>query len=321
MPSHPASTLFTTTRRIAWSAVLSTFSCAASAAEPETALIWPDGPPGEQHPPTVQQVTERSQPPALRDRIVTGITAPHVTIFRAPRPNGVALLMIPGGGYQRVVLDKEGYETAEWFAARGVTSFVLVYRLPGEHWSAGADTPLQDTQRALRWIREHAGEFALDPRRVGVIGFSAGGHAAATLITRFDDPVYAPVDAADQRSARPDFAALIYPVISMRDGVAHSGSRERLLGEAWRPEDIAANSPELQVSPRTPPTFLLHATDDTSVPAENSLLMNAALRQAGVPAELHLFAEGGHGFGLRYVGNQPVAAWPNLLLAWMEALP
>jgi acetyl esterase/lipase len=319
MPSQAASRLYTITRRFIWPLFFCA-SSAAAAAEPEKALIWPGGPPGEQRPPTVQEVTERSQPPELRDRIVTGVTAPYVAIFRASRPNGISLLMIPGGGYQRVVLDKEGYETAEWFAARGVTSFVLVYRLPGEHWSAGADTPLQDTQRALRWIRQHAKESELDPRRVGVIGFSAGGHAAASLITRFDDPVYARVDGADEQSARPDFAALIYPVISMRDGVAHPGSRERLLGEAWSARDIAMHSPELHVGPRTPPTFLLHAADDASVSAENSLLMHAALLQAGVRAELHLFAEGGHGFGLRYVGDRPVAAWPDLLLAWIEAL-
>jgi acetyl esterase/lipase len=297
------------------------FTAAAGAADPESVSIWPDGPPGRQSTPTVQTVTERSQPPDLRDRSVTGITHPQLAVFRPEAPDGTALLIAPGGGYQRVVLDKEGYETAEWFAARGVTAFVLTYRLPGETWSAGPDTPLQDTQRAMRWIRHHAGEFGIDPTRVGVIGFSAGGHAAATLLTRYGDAVYEPADALDRISARPDFGALIYPVISMREGLAHAGSREQLLGPNFGAADIAAHSPELQVSPATPPTFLLHAGDDEAVLAGNSLVMYAALREAGVSAELHVFAAGGHGFGLRHVDGKPVAVWPELLYAWIRSLP
>jgi len=293
----------------------------AAAADPEAVSIWPDGPPGRQASPTVQTVTERSEPPELRDRIVTGITDPQLAVFRPEAPDGTALLMAPGGGYQRVVLDKEGYETAEWFAARGVTAFVLTYRLPGESWTAGPDTPLQDTQRALRWIRHHAAAFGVDPSRIGVIGFSAGGHAAATLLNRYEDTVYEPVDAVDRESARPDFGALVYPVISMRDGLAHAGSRERLLGPDFSAADIAAHSPERDVGPATPPTFLLHAADDESVVVGNSLEMYTALREAGVSAELHVFAEGGHGFGLRYVAGKPVAIWPELLHAWIRALP
>jgi acetyl esterase/lipase len=293
----------------------------AVAAEPLSFPIWPDAPPGQQSILTEEVITERSEPPALRDRIVTGITTPHLAVFTPSSPNGDAVLVLPGGGYQRVVMDKEGYETAEWLAERGITAYVLFYRLPGEYWSAGPDTPLQDTQRALRWIRHNAGDFDVNPQRVGVMGFSAGGHAAATLITRFADPVYDAVDAADRQSARPDFAALIYPVISMRDGLAHSGSRERLLGKDFDAAGIAAHSPELRVRPDTPPTFLLHAADDESVPASNSLAMYEALRTAGVSAEMHLFAIGGHGFGLRYVAGKPVAAWPRLLETWIDALP
>jgi acetyl esterase/lipase len=311
----------TASHLLAMASAVLVWACAAAASEPEPVSIWPNGPPGEQNPPTQQVVTERSEPPALRDRIVTGITDPQLAVFTPEAPNGSSLLMLPGGGYQRVVMDKEGYETAEWFAARGVTAFVLFYRLPGENWSAGANAPLQDTQRALRWIRHRAGEFGIDPARIGVIGFSAGGHAAATLITRYDDPVYAPSDRIDLQSARPDFGVLVYPVISMRDDLAHEGSRDRLLGAGFGAAEIAANSPELHVNSSTPPTFLLHAADDESVVAGNSLVMYEALRDAGVSAELHLFAEGGHGFGLRYVAGKPVETWPELLQAWIRALP
>jgi acetyl esterase/lipase len=190
--------------------------------------IWPGHPPGVQQPPTTLIITERSQPPDLRDRFATDIDQPTLRVFPAVKPTGVAILVIPGGGYQRVVMDKEGYEVAEWLAQRGITAFVLLYRLPGENWSAGADTPLQDTQRSMRWIRHHAADFSIDPTRLGVVGFSAGGHAAATLITSYDRTVYANIDEIDRQSARPDFAALIYPVISMRDDLTHEISFPRL---------------------------------------------------------------------------------------------
>ncbi|HKX56424.1 MAG TPA: alpha/beta hydrolase, partial [Xanthomonadales bacterium] len=182
----------------------------------------------------------------------------------------------------------------------------------------GPDTPLQDTQRAVRWIRFHAEEFALDPQKLGVIGFSAGGHAAASLITRSGDVVYPPVDAVDELSARPDFAALIYPVISMRDGLAHAGSREQLLGPDYSDADITAHSPEQNVLPHTPPVFLLHADDDAAVPVGNSRVMYESLRAAGVRAELHIYPDGGHGFGLRYIKGTSVAEWPQLLESWIR---
>ncbi len=293
---------------------------AAAAGEPETWPLWED-PPGEQATPTVQTVTERSEhPEELRDRIVTGVTEPRLALFDSGVEGAPAVIMIPGGAYRRVVLDKEGYETAEWFAARGVTAFVLLYRLPGDTWTAGPDTPLQDTQRAVRWVRHNAGDFGVDPGRVGVVGFSAGGHATAALVTRFDDRVYAPVDAADRLSARPDFAALVYPVVSMRDGLAHELSREKLLGADFTAEDVARHSPERHVPRNAPPTLLIHSVDDASVPVGNSLAFHAALLEAGVPAELHVFSEGGHGFGLRYTDGLPVAVWPELLERWMWSL-
>jgi acetyl esterase/lipase len=294
-----------------------------AAEEPAQAVVldvWPAGPPGTQSAPTTLTVVDRSAAGALRDRAATGITKPSLTVFRADEPDGSALLIIPGGAYERVVMDKEGYESARWFAERGTTAFVLLYRLPGESWSDGADVVLQDAQRAMRVIRSSAEDYGIDRHRVGVMGFSAGGHAAALLATRFDDHVYAPVDASDKRTARPDFAVLMYPVIFMEGNEAHAGSRVNLLGSDPRTDDVALHSPQLQVSSATPPTFLLHAADDESVVPANSMTMHSALIAAGVESELHIFAEGGHGFGIRGTTGLPVVVWPELVHAWMQEI-
>ena len=278
--------------------------------------LWPGRPPGGETVTVVEEVVERENPYRLRDRAVRFVTRPTLSVFRPAKPNGAAVLIVPGGGYAHVVVDKEGFETARWLAARGVTVFVLLYRLPHHGWAAGPDTPLQDAQRALRLIRARAGAYGLDPARVAVQGFSAGGHLAASLATRFDRRVYEPVDEADAVSARPDLAGLVYPVISLRAATSHPGSRTNMLGEAPAPEREEAYSAETAVTAATPPTFILHATDDTAVPVENSLLMYAALRKAAVPVELHVFEEGGHGFGLRGIEGKPVRAWPQLFLDW-----
>lgn len=284
--------------------------------------LWPDRTaPGSVALPLQQKITERSADPSLPDRIITGVTQPYLVMYRPEKPNGIGLLVTPGGGYQRIVLDKEGTALVPAFAdSGGVTLFVLRYRLPGEGHASGADAPLADTQRALRLIRARAREWQLDPERIGVMGFSAGGHAAASLGTRFDDKVYEPLDAADALSARPDFMLLIYPVISMDSAIAHSGSRTRLLGEQPTVEQERLYSAEQRVSASTPPAFLLHAEDDEVVVSENSLRMHAALRAAGVPVELHLYADGGHGFGVRETTGLPVALWPQLALRWMRAM-
>jgi acetyl esterase/lipase len=281
--------------------------------------IWPGPAPGGAHATAQEAVVERAaDPTALRDRYVKGVTRPTLTVFRPAHPNGAALLMAPGGGYAWVVMDKEGYEAAERFAASGVTVFVMTYRLPQEGWAAGPDTPLQDAQRALRLVRFHAGEYGVDPHRIGVMGFSAGGHVAGLLTLAFDRPVYAPIDAADQVSARPDLSVLIYPVASMDAAIAHAGSRKNLLGDTPTPERIAAYSLEALARPDAPPVMLVHAIDDRSVPVENSLRLLAALRAVHVPVEAHLFEEGGHGFGIRFAVGKPAQAWPDLVLAWMK---
>lgn len=294
---------------------------AASPAGPHTQQlsIWPGAAPGGEHATAKEEVIERRKSPdALKDRIVRGVTVPTLVVFRPARPNGAAILMAPGGGYAWVVMDKEGYEAAELFAARGVTVFVMSYRLPHEGWAAGPDVALQDSQRALRLIRGRAAEFGIDPKRIGVMGFSAGGHVAGELTLAWDKPAYAPVDAADVMSARPDFSVLMYPVATMKPPFAHAGSRRNLLGEAPTPAQEAAYSLEAQARPDAPPVLLIHAADDFSVPVENALALFDALRASKVPAELHVFEEGGHGFGLRFAVGKPVAAWPEMTLKWME---
>jgi acetyl esterase/lipase len=226
------------------------------------------------------------------------------------------VLIIPGGSYQRVVVGKEGSEIAKWLNGRGIAAFVLLYRLPADGWSAGPDAPLQDAQRAVRLIRRQAPVLGLDPNRVAVMGFSAGGHLAARLATRFSLATYDPIDEVDGLPARPDLVALGYAVISFKDGVGHAGSRTQMLGRNPDAETVNTYSAEVDVPSQTPPTFLMCAADDATVPPDNSILMFQALRRARVPAALHIFEAGGHGFGLRSETGPSTASWPDLFLAW-----
>jgi len=287
------------------------------AADPtEVVRLWPGPPPGAPAVLPREEVVDRIKTSGFQDRYVTGIGTPQMTVFRPARPNGAAALLIPGGGYIRVVIDKEGFEVARRFAEAGITCFVLRYRLPREGWNP--DAPLQDAQRAIRLIRAGASGFPIDPDRIVAMGFSAGGHVAASLATGFARQVYAPIDAADRLSARPDVSGLIYPVIDMAKPFAHVGSREALLGPSPTPELEAAYSPHRHVTAETPPTFLVHAADDPSVPLDNSLQYLAALRAAKVPAEAHIFEEGGHGFGIYLARGKPAQAWPELFLTWAK---
>ena len=286
----------------------------------ETIDLWPNGAPGLSVSPPVETVIERSTDRDLTDRAVLGITRPRMVVFRPNRLNGAAVMITPGGGYRHIVIDKEGYEMGRWLSARGFTVFVLFYRLPGEGWAAGPNVALADAQRAMRLIRHRARDYGVDPQRVAAMGFSAGGHLCADLLTRFDAGVYAPVDAADRQPARPVAAAPIYPVISMTAPNAHPGSRTLLIGANADAALERAHSPHLNVPGNAPPVFLLHAEDDDVVPVENALLLRAALRAKGVAVETHLFAHGGHGFGLRKTLGKPVAAWPDLFLAWADGL-
>ncbi|MFC0203634.1 alpha/beta hydrolase [Novosphingobium soli] len=286
----------------------------------ETIDLWPKGPPSRPASPLTETVDERSTDALVSDRAVYGVTRPRMAVFRPDRPNGAAVLLTPGGGYKWIVVDKEGYEIARWLTARGFTAFVLFYRLPGEGWSSGPDTPLADAQRAMRLIRHRARDFAVDPERVAAMGFSAGGHLCADLATRFATRVYDPVDAADRLSARPFLAAPVYPVVSMDPAIAHAGSRNLLLGPSPSAALEAAHSPERNVPADAPPHFLLHAEDDEVVPVENTVRLRAALKAKGIPVEMHLFANGGHGFGLRRAIGKPVEAWPDLWRAWARTM-
>lgn len=283
----------------------------------EIVPLWPGRPPGSPANLPAERYVERAPQGQPHDRYADQIASPSITVFRPEQPNGNAVLIAPGGGYVRVVTDKEGYETARWLNARGVTAFVLRYRLPGGGWAHRADVPLQDAQRAIRLIRAGAASYRVDPHRVAVIGFSAGGHVAASLAVRHGMSVYPPADAADRLSARPDVAALLYPVISM-GAYAHAGSRNELIGTKATEADMAAYSPDLVVSAETPPTILVHAADDDVVPVENSLGMFAALRAGRVAAELHIFQAGGHGFGLRLPPTNTAMRWPDLFLAFAQ---
>ena len=277
--------------------------------------LWPGGAPGGEHVRVTPRVVERSTDPAFHDRFAQFTTRPILTVLRPPRPNGASLLLIPGGGYKWAVVDKEGLDCARVFAQAGVTCFVLRYRLPGDGWAAGPDAPLQDAQRALRLVRSQAAAHGLDPARIAVLGASAGGHLAGMLTARAD-AAYAAVDDADGVSHRPDLTILLYPVATMTDPHVHAGSRLELLGTTPTPEGIEHYSLERMDWTGRPPTFLLHAMDDEAVPVENSLQLLTTLRAAGVPCEVHLFQEGGHGFGIRLIAGKPAAAWPQLALAW-----
>lgn len=282
--------------------------------------LWPHGVPDSNPRLSAEIIEEDAHGVGPLNRAIKGITRPRIDVFRAKRPNGNAMLIMPGGGYGRVMMDHEGYDLARWLSARGVSAFVLFYRLPAEGWISGPNAPLADAQRAMRIIRYRAAILGIDAARIGAAGFSAGGHVCATLATGFDQSAYSGALIEDGVSARPDFTALLYPVISMLQPDAHSGSRSRLIGENASVKLERAYSPHLNVTQNTPRCFLLHAEDDTLVPPEHSLLYRAALKAKGIDVETHLFAKGGHGFGLRGIEGRPIAKWPELLLGYTEGL-
>jgi acetyl esterase/lipase len=277
--------------------------------------LWAGGAPGGERVTVKEEVIERLPDGPLRDRYVQHVTRPTMTIFKPTVAfNGITLLIVPGGGYVRVVIDKEGVEAAEWFTERGFAAAVLRYRLPADGWSNGADAPVHDAMRAVRLLRAHPIRKSNAPR-IGVIGFSAGGHLSARLLTE-PGLSYAKRDEADDLPARPDFGVLMYPVIVTTGPIAHAGSAQQLLHAGVGTADIERYSPHLNVGAQTPPTMLVHAADDAGVPVENSLMMYDALRKARVRSELHVFDSGGHGFGLRGVAGRDVAAWPTLVQNW-----
>lgn len=224
------------------------------------------------------------------------VSVPTITVFKPKNPNGTAVVIFPGGGYKHLAINKEGYKVATWLNTLGITAFVVKYRLPNDAiMVVKSIAPLQDAQEAIRFVRRKSKEYNIDEHKIGVLGFSAGGHLAATLSTQFNRKVYS---LGDETSAKPNFSILIYPVISMDDLITHKGSKNNLLGITPSKEKVAIFSNENQVDKDTPKTFLVHATDDKSVSVENSIQYYLALKKHQIPVEMHIYEKGGHGFGL-----------------------
>lgn len=281
--------------------------------------IWPAGDaPGASDSRAQPQIVDTAGQFQPHDRAATGVRCPEIAMWHPEKSNGITLLVAPGGGYQRIMIDREGSALALFFTTMGYTLAVMTYRLPADGHHEGADAPLADAQRAVRLLRER-GQQGLNGKRIVMMGFSAGGHVAASLGTRFMEKIYPLQDSADQHSARPDALVLLYPVISMRDGLAHEGSRERLLGSQHDHASQQAYSLETRVTGDTPQTMLIHAVDDDAVSVNNSMVFFTALREHHVPVELHFYENGGHGFGIRGVADLPLASWPMLVTEWLRA--
>lgn len=264
---------------------------------PETIALWPEGAPGA---------------------VGTGENhTPTLTCYMPPkeRATGAAIVVCPGGGYHGLALDHEGEQVARWLVSEGIAAFVLRYRHAPDYRHP---VPLMDAQRAIRSVRARATEWGCDPARVGMLGFSAGGHLTATAGTQFDAGDPTNKDPIERVSSRPDFLVLVYPVITLEGRFAHRGSRENLLGTNPDPNLAGQLCAEKRVTKDTPPAFLVHSSADTGVPAENSILFYRALREAGVPAELHIFEKGEHGFGLA-PKDPALSVWPKLCIAWLHS--
>ncbi|MBI3209989.1 MAG: alpha/beta hydrolase [Candidatus Solibacter usitatus] len=242
------------------------------------------------------------------------VDKPSLAYYIAAKPNGSAAVVCPGGAYRNLAMDHEGTQIAQWLNARGISAFVLKYRLgPRYHHPA----MLNDVQRAVRMVRSQAKELGVAEQRIGVWGFSAGGHLASTAATHFEAGKPDAIDPVERVSSRPDFAILSYPVISLTTDYVHKGSRTALLGDNPDPQLVQYLSNELQVTKNTPPTFLFHTNGDTGVPPENSVLFYLALRKAGVPAEMHIYEQGRHGVGL--APQDPVlSTWGARLEDWLR---
>jgi acetyl esterase/lipase len=283
---------------------------------PSVVRLWPAEAPGTEKSGLIEHVVERSADPAIRNRSIDQITEPVMEIFVPEKHSGIGILICPGGGYSYLAYDKEGVDIAQWLNSIGVTAFLLKYRLPGEDHIQTSEVPLQDAQRAMRIIRTYAVHWDIDSNKIGIMGFSAGGHLAATLGTSFNRESYIPEDLIDKASARPDFMVLLYPVTSMDSSITHAGSKANLIGNSPAPSEILKYSCEKQVTAATPEAFIALAADDTGVNPKNSLFFFDALRKAGVSAEIHIFERGGHGFGIRGAEG-PVSAWTDLCEAWL----
>jgi acetyl esterase/lipase len=276
---------------------------ASGSEEPLTLAVWPGKTPQDQGITGEERFRTPEDSPTKDAKWLTNVSKPTITVYRPPKSNntGVAMLVCPGGGYWNLAWDLEGEEVAAWLNSAGITGIVLKYRVPrraGQPEALPAPGPLLDAQRAVSLVRSKAGEWGIDPNRIGIVGFSAGGHLALATATNFDKRAYEPVDDVDKISCRPDFAVAVYP---------------GYLAD----KTTGALAPYMRIPAGTPPVMLVHASDDTIAGAENSAVMYLALKQAGVPTELHIYAAGGHGFGVRK-SVHPCSAWTERCIAWLR---
>lgn len=270
--------------------------------------LWPSNMP--------HSVGNRS-PELISDKgSVTNVSTPRLIVHQPQNPNGTAILVISGGGYAHIELGKESTPTTNWLQSEGVTAFELIYRLPKENWKS-TDVPFEDAQRAIRMIRNLAKHYGIDQNKIGILGFSAGGHLASITSTLFNKKFYTPIDKIDSLSAKPDFEGLIYPVISMLPPNNKTHAQKSILGTQPTTEQKIAFSAERQVNASTPPTFLAHAMDDPISLVDNSYLMYKALKNTNIPVEMHIFKTGRHGWGLGKK-NSEVSAWPELFKIWAQ---
>ena len=288
---------------------------AKAAAQDEIIPLWPKGVPNSQ---SSEEEEEVSQKGGIN--WITEVQEPTIAVFLPSKQQatGQAVVICPGGGYQGLAYDWEGTDIAKWLNSKGIAGIVLKYRLPNsESVKVSYQAPLQDVQRAMRLVRAHAEEWNISRDKVGIMGFSAGGHLASTLGTHFDHEDTFQKDSVDALDARPDFMALIYPVITMNTEFTHQGSRNSLLGKDPSEIQVKNFSNELQIKENTPPTFIIHATDDEAVPVENSLLFYQALREKGIYTEMHIYPEGGHGFSLA-INKGSLSSWTERYHDWLK---
>jgi acetyl esterase/lipase len=282
-----------------------------------TIPLWPEG-----KVPNYQKTDEVEKTESTDIVRISKVQLPDIAVFFPAKKNssGQAVIICPGGGYAYLSYNWEGTDVAKLLNAKGITAIVLKYRLPNAKSNITPNlSPLMDAKRALRIVRANADKWGIKKNNIGIMGFSAGGHLASTLATHFDDGDMTSKDSIEQQSSRPDFAVLVYPVISMDKKITHMGSHNNLIGENADSSLTNLYSNELQVTKQTPPTFLIHATDDKAVPVENSLRFYEALKTNGVSVEMHIFPTGGHGFGLA-LGKGSLETWTDLLVTWMREL-
>lgn len=294
-----------------WIILLVSYTISQSAiAQNEEIKLWAKGVPD-----AIENIVYKEN--ISKNYHISKVTTPTLTVFSPAKEKvkGTSVIICPGGGYGGLAFDHEGYQIAKWLNQLGITAFILKYRLPSDAIMKDKSIgPLQDAQKAIRLVRKNVKKWNLDPSKIGVMGFSAGGHLASTLSTHFDEKVYSDDDTT---SARPDFSLLIYPVISMNVKITHQGSRNNLLGDAPSEKLVHHFSNELMITKNTPPAFLVHAVDDQVVPIENSIDYLLALRKFNIPAELHLYQKGGHGFGLKHLKGTE-SSWGKACEFWLQ---